>query len=429
MAFPSWLQHVSTDLHDRRTLYIILTAPIIGFYAYRTITGLLNTTQGRNTAPIIPSPRKPLRLLSAEDLSQISYPPDALPGVRDVDTPYGNIRVYEWGPESGRKVLFIHGISTPCIAFASIAKMLVEQHGCRVMLFDLFGRGYSDAPDPEAFPQDLRLFTTQIMLVLGSSELAWTGREGRFALVGYSLGGGVAAGFTSYFPDMVDSLVLLAPGGLIRAKHISASSKLLYGGLLPKALVEYFIYRRIGGGKQPEARSKTRDHKTSGESETTLVEAAKSETPAHPALAKDSAAPLFPDRPSVSPAHAVGWQVDAHPGFLASFISSIQHAPITNQHERWRIIGRRLSAQKLLECHEGESAKKNGKVLVLLGETDSVIVPDETGEDAKEVLGEGNVDVQVLEGGHDFPVANAKGTVKAMVEFWDEESGRGLLRG
>jgi hypothetical protein len=29
---------------------------------------------------------------------------------------YGTIRVYEWGPEKGRKILFLHGITTPCVA-------------------------------------------------------------------------------------------------------------------------------------------------------------------------------------------------------------------------------------------------------------------------------------------------------------------------
>jgi len=67
-------------------------------------------------------------------LSALPYPPNALPGARDVDTPYGKVRAYEWGPENGRKVLLVHGISTPCISLARVAENLVQQ-GCRVMLF------------------------------------------------------------------------------------------------------------------------------------------------------------------------------------------------------------------------------------------------------------------------------------------------------
>lgn len=158
-------------LREKRNLYILLSAPIIGITAAKLIRSFIYSNSGPN---VIPSPRRSLQLLSAQDPDDLPYPPDALPGARDVDTPYGNIRVYEWGPEEGRKVLFLHGISTPCIAFAGMARLLVER-GCRVMLFDLFGRGYSDAPDPSLYRQDMGLWTSQILLVLASSKLAWTG--------------------------------------------------------------------------------------------------------------------------------------------------------------------------------------------------------------------------------------------------------------
>ena len=66
------------------------------------------------------SPRSTLLpSLSPEEISNLAYPPEALPGGRDVDSPYGNLRVYEWGPPAGKKVLFVHGVSTPCIALGA----------------------------------------------------------------------------------------------------------------------------------------------------------------------------------------------------------------------------------------------------------------------------------------------------------------------
>ena len=86
-------------------------------------------------------------------------PSDVLPGARDVLTPYGSIRVYEWGQEDApkvgymrpkaakrfrrpnisqkKKVLFCPGISTPCVSLAGLAHSLVDR-GFRVMLFDLY---------------------------------------------------------------------------------------------------------------------------------------------------------------------------------------------------------------------------------------------------------------------------------------------------
>lgn len=62
------------------------------------------------------------------------YPHDVFPGGRDVMTPYGTIKVFEWGPDTGDKVVLMHGIGTPCIALGDMAKSLVDR-GCRVMLF------------------------------------------------------------------------------------------------------------------------------------------------------------------------------------------------------------------------------------------------------------------------------------------------------
>ena len=52
----------------------------------------------------------------------LPYPPEgALPGAHDVPTPYGSVRVYEWGPEDGERVLLIAGISTPTLSLGDLA--------------------------------------------------------------------------------------------------------------------------------------------------------------------------------------------------------------------------------------------------------------------------------------------------------------------
>ena len=72
--------------------------------------------------------------LSDAEAAHLPYPPDAYPGARDVESPYGSLRVYEWGPEDGRKVVFVHGITNPCIALGAVAHGLVDR-GCRVIMF------------------------------------------------------------------------------------------------------------------------------------------------------------------------------------------------------------------------------------------------------------------------------------------------------
>ena len=89
----------------------------------------------------IPSPRDTLLpQISPKQAAALPYPPNLLPGARDVATPYGVMRVYEWGLEDGEKVLFIHGDSTPAPMLGPVARDLVNR-GCRVMIF---GRSIRD---------------------------------------------------------------------------------------------------------------------------------------------------------------------------------------------------------------------------------------------------------------------------------------------
>jgi hypothetical protein len=99
------------------------------------LLGTVSSALKSSPVTVIPSPvASKLPELTEEELQQLPYPPDALPGARDVKSPYGTVRVYEFGPEDGDKVLLIHGISTPCVAMADLAHKLVRR-GCRVMLF------------------------------------------------------------------------------------------------------------------------------------------------------------------------------------------------------------------------------------------------------------------------------------------------------
>lgn len=86
---------------------------------------------------VLASPRSTvLPGITESENRQLPLPTDVLPGARDVASPYGSMRVYEWGPEDGPKVIFVHGITTPCIALGGVAHALADR-GCRVMLFDL----------------------------------------------------------------------------------------------------------------------------------------------------------------------------------------------------------------------------------------------------------------------------------------------------
>ncbi|EEA21836.1 hypothetical protein TMatcc_008741 [Talaromyces marneffei ATCC 18224] len=360
----------------------------------------------RSPPKIIPSPLKAVQSATSSKNGELPVLPlDVLPGARDVSTPYGSIRVYEWGPEDGHKVLLVHGISTPSVSLGGLAHSLVDR-GCRVMLFDLFGRGFSDTPGD--IPQDDRLFATQILLVLTSSPLSWTGSSsGKFSLIGYSLGGGITAAFASHFHDLLSSLILLAPAGLMRDSHVGWQTRLLNAkGLLPESVISRLVKGRLRAG--PLVKPK----KGNGSQNTTVgVEDALTQE-----LTASSQQVLSRTYPSLKTAEAVAWQVENHDGFIPAFISSMRHGPILqkSQLENWKRLGSFLSQRK----REGSgTGLAHDKVLVVLGEIDNVIFKDDTVEDVTHAL-EGNAQITYFSIGHEFPSVKYEELADQLIEFW-----------
>ena len=352
-------------------------------------------------AGIIPSPHRTLLpKLSEREIGKLSYPPDAYPGGRWVETPFGTQRVFEFGPKDGRKALCVHGISTPCVAMGGLAHALADK-GCRVILFDLPGRGWSDTPAD--LDHDIRLFMSAILIVLASSPVSWTGPEesGGFDIIGYSLGGGISAAFTSYFPDLIRTLVLIAPSGLIREYHLSTVNKLVYARTaLFEPVALWFCGRRL---RKPLAKPASVDM-NADQDELGVEDAMKAELGA----AGNKSAVLSRSHPHVSIEGAVNTQIDVHEGYVRSVLSSLRYAPILRQHEKWRKIGQHL-------VDTGKDA------LLILGDKDPIINMEETKQDVSEVF-RGHVEVAILEGtGHETGVARGSDCAEYIWNFWGEE--------
>ncbi|KAJ6161233.1 hypothetical protein N7470_004629 [Penicillium chermesinum] len=373
------------------------------------VQSLLRT--GPVQAGILPSPRSTiLPRLSEEEIRKLPLPSDVLPGGRDVESPYGSLRCYEWGREDGPKVLLVHGITTPCVSLGGLAHALVDR-GCRVLLFDLFGRGYSETPAD--LPQDERLFTTQILLALASSPISWTGASsGKFCLVGYSLGGGIVANFASYFPEMLSSLVLLAPAGMMHDNDVGLQARLLYSrGLVPESVLGYFVRKRLRGGPlvPPKVNPKG-DNKVGVESALTEEFATGNEAETQI---------LSREYPHINIPSSVVWQVDNNPGFVHAFMSTMRFGPIfrSKQWSAWARLGAYLSAQN--GAPVGSQAGKglpNDKVHIICGNNDQIINKDDLVTDATAALG-GNATFKFYDAGHEFPSTKYEDIASYMINF------------
>jgi 4,5:9,10-diseco-3-hydroxy-5,9,17-trioxoandrosta-1(10),2-diene-4-oate hydrolase len=108
----------------------------------------------------------------------------------------------------GEVVVFLHG-SGPGASGHSNFKgnypYLVDA-GYRAVVPDLVGYGFSDKPDDVDHP--LEFFVQCVKQTLDCAGVE------RCTLVGNSLGGAIALGLALEYPQLVDKLILMAPGGL-----------------------------------------------------------------------------------------------------------------------------------------------------------------------------------------------------------------------
>ncbi|KAH6651104.1 Alpha/Beta hydrolase protein [Chaetomium tenue] len=434
MSLANRLGLGSQDHGDNTGLIVAGTA-----IATTIVLSLLRSYLSPTQPKVIRSPlRSVLPRLSQDEFDKLEYKPDSFPGARDVETPYGSIRVYEWGPLTGEKVVFVHGISTSCITLTKLANALVEEKGCRVMLFDLFGRGFSD--NPADLPHDDRLYTTQILIALASSpDLSWTGPQA-FRLIGYSLGGGIAAHFAAAFPHLVSSLVLLAPAGLIRPESFGTLTRIIFtSGLVPPRVLTWLTRRRLrrpirSSGKRGKAAAAAAANSTTSTPSGTPNPNTNTNPNPHPSstttpkpdpvtAALTETTPLIPSptTPATDPdsttlpqrvLRTVHWQLLHHTGFVPAFISCIQHATslMTDQHATWRQLGSRA----------------RGSTVVVLGADDEIIDPAEYEADALGLVGGGReeggrVVWAVVEGGHDFPMTSDREVLGVVYGAWGWE--------
>jgi pimeloyl-ACP methyl ester carboxylesterase len=271
-------------------------------------------------------------------------------------------------------------------------------------LQDLFGRGFSDnVGDAE---HDARLYVAQVLMVLASSPLSWTGTKS-FSLVGYSLGGGIAVHVSAAFGHMIDSLVLLAPSGLIRLANFGVVSRLLFkSGLVPPRVLGALTRWRL---QQPIASSVSKGKVDVDEVDAGItaqgLKVVEDEDPV--AAAMTETVPTAPGEEMLPLEKRIlahtRWMSIHHAGFVPAFMSSIKDAPLVGQEESYRQLARR----------------EKGSTVLIFGRDDQIVSSKDYGEDALPLIGgKEHVIWRVVSGSHDFPMTHADEVLDILAEVW-----------
>jgi len=113
------------------------------------------------------------------------------------------------------------------------------------------------------------------------------------------------------------------------------------------------------------------------------------------------------------------WQLQHHRGFVPAYMSTMRHAPLYDAQQVWLRLGRLLASRR----REDGSSKvspglRSGKVLLVIGADDQVVIKDELIVDANEALGEDGFEIPVLKGGHEIAMTKGEEVAEIAVRFW-----------
>lgn len=209
---------------------------------------------------------------------------------------------------------------------------------------------------------------------------------------------------------MVKTLILLAPAGMIREENFGAASKIIFrSGWVPERLVEVMTRWRL---KRPIAASAKRKTKGGTSGSTTP----RSHLPGEKAIEAtvtseiaDAAVPEAPGPLQRKVLKYVNWQVANHDGFVPAFMSTLKYAPMINQHEAWRKIGRR----------------EPNTTCFIFGIGDELVNDEDYRQDVLPLVGgdENAFWAEPVPGGHDFPMAHPDQTLERIWRFWGWDEG------
>lgn len=122
----------------------------------------------------------------------------------------GGIRfhLHDVGTAEKGTVLFLHGSGPGASGYSNFKGNYpyLNERGYRTLVVDLFGYGYSDKPEDGSF--DLGDLARQMRGLLDALDVA------KASVVGNSMGGAIAIRFALDYPERVEKLVLMAPGGI-----------------------------------------------------------------------------------------------------------------------------------------------------------------------------------------------------------------------
>jgi pimeloyl-ACP methyl ester carboxylesterase len=174
-----------------------------------------------------------------------------LPQASYIKTQRGKAAYYEFLPTTSppsdvqkpiSRVLFLHGIQTPAFGMQPLISALSSRFPyAHCVIPDWWGHGLSETPNET---HNKELFHALVEALM--ERLGWANAH----FVGFSLGARMTVSFAAARPELVTSMALVAPAGLIRKANLTEVQKgYLRGGAATEAEAYQGIIDLLDGGK------------------------------------------------------------------------------------------------------------------------------------------------------------------------------------
>ena len=206
--------------------------------------------------------------------------------------------------------------------------------------------------------------------------------------------------FAASFHNLVNSVVLLGPVGLLRRLPDDyVAFPIRYPYAIPSGYLRKFVGRVLGVKSSARTRP-PRSYNAAWKVNTTKVsQVAEAQTFDMAAIAQ--------------------WQYDYHEGCIHSFVDTIQQRLAQHQHHVWK---------KVCDIIRGDGPKANllhsslrsTKILIIFGESDDIVPAKEVSADLRQLVqGEEHLDIRMVPGTHGFLSSNSTEVVSHIRSFWD----------
>ena len=114
----------------------------------------------------------------------------------------------EYSTDIKGSLVLVHGFSTPSFVWQGLLDNFTNS-GFKVLVYDHFGRGYSERPRTQ---YDKNLYLETLRELILSQKI-----NEKVHIVGYSMGGPIASYYAAEYPNEVKSVSLIAPAGFSKS--------------------------------------------------------------------------------------------------------------------------------------------------------------------------------------------------------------------